>query len=93
MFRSNTIIQAKTIGDNNKIVVNLDIGDTYSGFSSATKEVFMGDQWTVRMNDGWPREKDVTYKTSTTVLLQVNRKVIAGCNLYCKLQHTFCKSH
>ncbi|XP_045191551.2 heat shock 70 kDa protein 12A-like [Mercenaria mercenaria] len=70
MFRSDTIIQPLSVKEDSSVLVTLDIGDTYSGFAYTYTKEYLEDEWTIHMNDPWVREKHMTHKTCTTLLLE-----------------------
>lgn len=75
MFRSNTIIQYDVQREESSIIVTLDIGNSCSGYAYASTQDFLEDNWTIQMNNPWSRERHVTNKTSTTLLVEPDQSL------------------
>ena len=75
MFRSETIIQPKAAKAETSVLVTLDIGDTYSGYAYSYGKEFLDDGWTIHMNDPWVKEKHMTHKTCSTLLLEPDKNM------------------
>ncbi|KAL4234449.1 hypothetical protein ACF0H5_006095 [Mactra antiquata] len=70
MFQSNVLVQSKVNKSATPVIVTLDIGNSCSGYAYTSIQDFCNDNWTIQMNEPWARDRHVTNKTCTTVLLE-----------------------